>query len=215
MSESITVVIVDDHDLFRLGLRDLLEAQGFDVVAEGSSGEAGVALAARYQPDVVVMDLNMPGIGGVEATLQIGERVESTRVLVLTIVAGEDEVNQAILAGAAGYLLKDAAPDEIAAGVRAAAAGHALVSPRIAALLLERVRAGTQEQAAADGLDRLTERELDVLRLLAAGKSNPDIAAALQISAATAKHHVASILEKLGLENRIEAAVYAARSGLA
>lgn len=215
MSESITVVIVDDHDLFRLGLRDLLQAQGFDVVAEGSSGEAGVTLAARYQPDVVVMDLNMPGIGGVEATRQIGERVESTRVLVLTIVAGEDEVNQAILAGAAGYLLKDAAPDEIAAGVRAAATGHALVSPRIAALLLERVRAGMQEQAAADGLERLTERELDVLRLLAAGKSNPDIAVALQISVATAKHHVASILEKLGLENRIEAAVYAARSGLA
>jgi DNA-binding NarL/FixJ family response regulator len=208
------VLVVDDHDLFRHGLRELLQEQGFEIVGEASSGEAAVALAMRYEPDVVVMDLNMPGIGGVEATRQITERALSSRVLVLTIASGEDEVNDAIMAGAAGYLLKDAAPEEIATGVRAAAVGEASVSPRVAAGLLDRIRSGIQQRPAGQAFDRLTERELEVLRLLGSGMSNSDIAAELHITASTVKNHVASILEKLGLENRTEAAVYAARSGL-
>jgi DNA-binding NarL/FixJ family response regulator len=208
------VLLVDDHALFRRGLRELLIEQGFEIVGEASNGEAGLALAARSRPDVVVMDLSMPGIGGVEATRLMMEQAPASRVLVLTITAGEDEVNDAILAGAAGYLLKDSSVEEIAAGVRAAAAGEALISPRVAAGLLDRIRSGSQQPQVADGLRELTDRERDVLRLLGRGKSNSEIAGELHITTATAKNHVASILEKLGFENRVEAAVYAARGGL-
>jgi DNA-binding NarL/FixJ family response regulator len=210
----IRVVIVDDHALFRHGLRELLVEQGFEVVGEASNGETALALAAQHSPDVLVMDLNMPGIGGVEATRRITDEIPASRVLVLTITSGQDEVNNAILAGAAGYLLKDASPEEIGAGVRAVAAGEALVSPRIAAGLLERIRTGGRDGPPRERLALLTDRELDVLRLLGHGESNSDIAAELHITAATAKNHVASILKKLGFENRIEAAVYAARTGL-
>jgi DNA-binding NarL/FixJ family response regulator len=210
----IRVLLVDDHDLFRRGLRELLAEQGFDIVGEASSGEVAITLAARYEPDVVVMDLRMPGIGGVEATRQIRERVLSSRILVLTIASGEAEVNDAIVAGASGYLLKDAAPEEIAAGVRAAAAGEASVSPSVAAGLLDRIRHGSHGRPAGEALPALTERELEVLRLLGRGMSNADIAAELQITVATVKNHVASILAKLALDNRTEAAVYAARRGL-
>jgi NarL family two-component system response regulator LiaR len=207
-------LVADDHELFRHGLRELLTQEGFDVVGDVSSGEAALTLALRHAPDVVVMDLKMPGIGGVEATRQIAQRVPSTKVLVLTIAAGEEEVNDAIVAGAAGYLVKDAGPDEIAAGVRAAAAGEALVSPRVAARLLERLRSSAAHRPPADAFERLTDRELEVLRLMCRGRSNSEIAAELHIAAATVKNHVASILGKLGLENRTEAAVYAARGGL-
>jgi DNA-binding NarL/FixJ family response regulator len=210
----IRVLLVDDHDLFRHGMRELLAGQGFEIVAEASSGEAAVALAARYEPDVVVMDLSMPGIGGIEATRRISERVPRSRVLVLTIASGEEKVNDAILAGAAGYLLKDATPDEIATGVRSAAAGEASVSPRVAAALLDQIRTGALERPEGERLERLTERELEVVRLLGRGMSNAHIARELHITPATAKNHVASILEKLELDNRTEAAVYAARSGL-
>jgi NarL family two-component system response regulator LiaR len=209
----IRVLIVDDHELFRHGMGQLLAEQGFEIVGEASSGEAAVALATRYEPDVVVMDLSMPGIGGIEATRRITERAPRSRVLVLTIASDEETVNEAIVAGAAGYLLKDATPDEIAAGVRAAAIGEASVSPSVAAGLLERVRSGALRHEGRL-VDRLTERQLQVLRLLGRGMSNDDIAGELHITRATVKNHVASILQKLELDNRTEAAVYAARSGL-
>ena len=208
------VLLIDDHSLFRHGLRELLTEQGFEVVGEASSGETGLAIAARSRPDVVVMDLSMPGIGGVEATRLMAERAPGSRVLVLTITADEERVKDAIRAGAAGYLLKDSSAEEIAAGVRAAAAGEALISPRVAAGLLERIRSGSDEPRATDGLAQLTERECDVLRLLGDGKSNSEIADELHITAATAKNHVASILDKLGVQNRVEAAVLAARAGV-
>ena len=212
--QRIRVVLADDHRLFRQGLRALLEEREIEVVAEAVNGEQAIELAARHAPEVVVMDLSMPGIGGVEATRRIAEAAPSSRVLVLTIAAGEDEVNAAILAGAAGYLLKDEEPEKIVAGVRAAAAGEALISPRIAAGMLERIRAARPEHRATEGLAALTERELEVLARLGKGRSNREIASELHVTAATVKNHVASILGKLGLENRTEAAVYAARAGL-
>jgi DNA-binding NarL/FixJ family response regulator len=208
------VLLVDDHDLFRYGLRELLVEQGFDVVGDAASGELAVSLALRHEPDVVVMDLSMPGIGGVEATRELAARVPGARVLVLTIASGDQDVNDAIVAGAVGYLLKDAAPEEIAVGIRAAAVGEALVSPRVAAGLLDGIRSRGDQRWPEDALKRLSRREVEVLRLLGSGRNNADIARELHITAATAKNHVASILGKLGLENRIEAAVYAARAGL-
>lgn len=210
----IRAVLADDHRLFRAGLRVLLEEHAIEVVAEAPDGEQAVELAIRHSPDVVVMDLSMPGIGGVEATRRISRAVPGSRVLVLTITAEDAEVHAAIVAGAAGYLLKDEDGDEIVAGVRAAAAGHAQISPRVAAGLLNRVRIAGAERSPGELLAKLTEREVEVLRLLGRGRSNADIAAALHITSATAKNHVASILAKLGLENRTEAAVYAARDGL-
>src|SRR5213593_1077777 len=130
--DEVRVVLVDDHDLFRGGLRDLLEAEGLTVVGEASSGEAGVELAGDLAPDVVVMDLNMPGISGVEATRKILEQAPLARILVLTISADDGDVMDAVMAGACGYLLKDASVEELTTGVRAAAAGESSISPRIA-----------------------------------------------------------------------------------
>jgi DNA-binding NarL/FixJ family response regulator len=208
----VRVVIVDDHDLFRRGLRELLEEQGIRVVGEAADGDEAVRLVAHATPDVVVMDLSLPRRSGVEAIRALGTAAPLTRVLVLTISADEATVMEAIMAGASGYLLKDATIAEIAAGVRAAAGGESLISPRIAAGLLERMRTGEVEE----GVERaeLSTRELEVLGLLAEGRDNEEIAATLVISPRTVKNHVSSILAKLQMENRIQAAVYAVRRGL-
>jgi two-component system, NarL family, response regulator LiaR len=212
--EEIRVVLVDDHDLFRRGLRELLEEQGLHVVGEAADGEEAVRLAGHAAPDVVVMDLSLPRTSGVEATRRLAAASPASNVLVLTISADETSVIEAIEAGACGYLLKDASAVDIAAGVRAAADGESLLSPRIAGRLLERLRgprAGDDHGERAE----LSERELEVLRLLAEGRDNDEIAEALVISPRTVKNHVSSILGKLHLENRIQAAVYAVRRGLA
>jgi len=211
---AIRVLIVDDHDLFRQGLRALLTEQGFDVVGESATGEGALVLAGTYEPDVVMMDLSMPGMGGIEATRRLAERTPGSRVVVLTIAAGERDVEDAIAAGAAGYLLKDATPEEIAGGIRAAAAGHAPVSPRVTRGLIERVRDRAGARGIRQAASLLTERELEVLRLMSGGLSNREIADELHVTAATVKNHVASILAKLAVENRVQAAVYAARAGL-
>jgi DNA-binding NarL/FixJ family response regulator len=209
--DDIRVVIVDDHDLFRRGLRELLEEQGIRVVGEAADGVEGMQLATHALPDVVVMDLNMPRLSGVEATRRLAAAAPTVRVLVLTISADDDDVLDAIEAGASGYLLKDASMSEIAAGVRAAAAGEALLSPRIATHILRRIRSGGEgEIQRAD----LSERELQVLRLMAQGRENAEIAEALVISPRTVKNHISSILSKLHMENRIQAAVYAVRRGI-
>jgi DNA-binding NarL/FixJ family response regulator len=214
-SEEVRVVLVDDHDLFRGGLRDLLEAAGLTVVGEASDGEGGVRAVATLAPDVVVMDLNMPGITGVDATKQILEQAPLARVIVLTISAEDSDVMDAMMAGACGYLLKDASVEELVAGVRAAAAGESSISPRIATKVLARLRhdAGEREEAARINTG-LSEREIEVLRLLAEGKGNSEIAQELFISPKTVKNHIASILMKLQIENRIQAAVFAVRSGI-
>jgi DNA-binding NarL/FixJ family response regulator len=170
-TKSIRVVVVDDHDLFRSGLVRLLSEQdGIDVVEEAADGERAVRVAGRVRPDVVLMDLGLPGISGIEATRHILEQMPRANVLVLTISDAERDVIDAILAGARGYLLKESTLDEIIGGIRSAAVGQSTLSPRIAAGLLDRLRALEQSGRAREGEAALTERELEILGLIAAGK---------------------------------------------
>ncbi len=208
------VLLVDDHDLFRTGLRNLLEEQGLQIVGEASNGKDAIRQVRELAPDIVVMDLNMPGITGVEATREITSFAPLTRVLVLTISDQNEDVMDAIVAGACGYLVKDSSIQELIRGITAAAVGESLISPPIAAKVLERVRAVTLDQGAQTIRAELSERELEVLRLIANGKDNSQIAAALHISPKTVKNHISNILMKLQIENRIQAAVYAVRSGI-
>ena len=209
------VLLVDDHDLFRTGLRNLLEEQGVQVVGEAATGNDAIRHVRELAPDVVVMDLNMPGISGVEATRQITSIAPLTRVVVLTISDQDADVMDAILAGACGYLLKDSSIQELMAGIRAASHGESLISPTIAAKVLQRVRAtSTQPEIANTIRAELSDREIEVLKLIANGKDNALIAAELHISPKTVKNHISNILMKLQIENRIQAAVYAVRSGI-
>ena len=212
---SVRVLLVDDHDLFRTGLRNLLEERGVQVAGEAGQGADAVRLVRELAPDVVVMDLHMPGMSGIEAIRQIHGFAPLTRVLVLTISDQDDDVLDAILAGACGYLLKDASVDDLIRGIVAAAVGESLVSPAIAGKVLQQVRATGVSPEAADTLrTELSERELDVLKLIAAGNDNAMIAAQLHISPKTVKNHISNILMKLQIDNRIQAAVYAVRSGI-
>ena len=206
---------MDDHDLFRTGLRTLLEEQEVDVVGEADTGTRALEQIRETAPEVVVMDLNMPGISGVEATRQIAMIAPLTRVLVLTISDQDADVMDAILAGACGYLLKDSSIDELMAGIRAAAAGESLVSPAIASKVLQRLRATSSSPREAETIrSELSDREIQVLKLIANGKDNAMIAAELHISPKTVKNHISNILMKLQIDNRIQAAVYAVRSGI-
>jgi DNA-binding NarL/FixJ family response regulator len=213
--EELRVLLVDDHDLFRTGLRTLLEEQGLQVIGEAENGQVALRLVGELAPDVVIMDLNMPGLTGVETTRRITGASPLTRVVVLTISVEDDDVMNAVMAGACGYLLKDSSIDQLIAGIRAAAGGESLISPQIAAKLLQRLRAQTADTgAAATILAELSDRELEVLRLIANGKDNAVIARELFISPKTVKNHISNILMKLQIENRIQAAVYAVRSGI-
>ena len=214
-ASSVRVLLVDDHDLFRTGLRNLLEERGVQIAGEAGQGADAVRLVRELAPDVVVMDLHMPGMTGIEAIRQIHGFAPLTRVLVLTISDQDDDVLHAILAGACGYLLKDASVDELIRGIVAASVGESLVSPAIAGKVLQQVRATAISPEAADTIRaELSDRELDVLKLIAAGNDNAMIAAQLHISPKTVKNHISNILMKLQIENRIQAAVYAVRSGL-
>ena len=213
--EQLRVVIADDHDLFRTGLRNLLEEQGVQIVGEAATGAEAVRSVREIAPDIVVMDLNMPGMGGVEATRHIAAIAPLTRVVVLTISDEDADVLDAIMAGACGYLLKDSSIHELLAGIEAASRGESLISPRIAAQVLQRVRAtSTQPEIANTIRAELSEREIEVLKLIANGKDNALIAAELHISPKTVKNHISNILMKLQIDNRIQAAVYAVRSGI-
>jgi len=213
--EELRILIVDDHDLFRAGLRHLLGEQGIKVVAEAPDGETAIRLAQELAPDVVIMDINMPGLTGVETTRELTGHVPTCRVVVLTISAEDEDVASAVVAGACGYLLKDSSIQELVAGIRAAAGGEALLSPYVAGKLLQRLR---DEWSPAEELEtiraELSEREIEVLKLIANGKDNADIAGELFISPKTVKNHISNILMKLQIENRIQAAVYAVRSGI-
>lgn len=210
--ESISVFLVDDHQVVRQGLRDFLELQDdIEVIGEASSGVEAVQHIKQLLPDVVVMDLVMPEMDGVETTRRVKAISPSTHVIVLTSFADDDKVFPAIKAGAISYLLKDVSPLELARAVRAAKRGEAVLHPEVAAKLMQEFstpRPSEQEN------ESLTEREMDVLRLIARGHSNREIADALVISEKTVKTHVSNILSKLHLADRTQAAIYALRQRL-
>jgi DNA-binding NarL/FixJ family response regulator len=209
-SDSIRIVLADDHAFFREGLARLLSNAGIEVVAQVADGQAAVEAAIEHAPDVVVMDLSMPGLSGLEATRQLQERAPASRVLVLTVSDSEADVIDAVVAGASGYVLKDAPKEEVIAAVQAVAAGHALISPRIASTLLGRIRQQEDSSPAVREVE-LSTRELEVLSLLAEGRANAEIGEALFISLSTVRNHISSILMKLHVDNRVQAAVRAVR----
>lgn len=212
----IRVLVVDDHDLFRTGMASLLGAEpDIEVVAQASGGRRAVQLASELRPDVVLMDLRMPDLEGPDATRAILQRRPDTRVIALTVLASEDAVTTALRAGASGFLAKDTAIDDVVTAVRAAAVGSAWLSPRAAELVLGSLRRPNSSREPDPGLiNELSPRELDVLRLIAQGLENAQIAERLNISPRTVKNHVSSILAKLNLPSRIQAATYAVRRGL-
>jgi len=219
MSESgdrpIRVLLVDDHAVVRKGLRALLDREsGIDVTGEAEDGEQALRAADRLHPDVILMDLEMAGIGGIEATRRISETHPDTKVVVLTSHASEEDVFPALKAGAFGYLLKHSAPEDVLQAIRQAYHGETVLHPAIARVVLQELH----RPAAAKQLqttDPLSERELDVLRLIARGMSNQDIASTLVVGEATVRSHVSSILRKLQLASRTQAVLYALRAGLA
>jgi DNA-binding NarL/FixJ family response regulator len=213
MSSPLTVVVVDDHVLFRSGLRKLLQEGEIQVAGEASSAESGVELVERLEPDVAIMDLNLPGMSGHDAIRRLASIAPRTQVLVLTISANESDVTDAVLAGACGYLLKDASVVDILAGVRAAASGESMISPRMAKALLEQVRRHERSDGRRQ-IESLSSREREVLRLVVEGKDNATIASELFISPYTVKNHISNILLKLNVNNRIQAAVLAVRDRL-
>jgi DNA-binding NarL/FixJ family response regulator len=210
-----TVALVDDQALVRDGLRLILELAGVVVVGEAADGEEGVRLVEEQRPDVVLMDLRMPRMDGIEATRRLVAAGVPTRILVLTTFDGEEHAYQALRAGASGYLLKDVGGDRLVAAVEAAAAGEMPLAPAVVArLVASYVRRPQAPPAAADRLAPLSEREVEVLGLIGAGRSNPEIAEQLFISLATVKSHVRHILAKLDLRDRAQAIVLAHESGL-
>jgi DNA-binding NarL/FixJ family response regulator len=206
--------VIDDHPIFRNALHELLAEHGIPVVGQAADGEQGVALVEKLAPDLAVMDISMPGISGIEATRRIRASCPATRVLVLTVSPDSETVTEAVAAGACGYLLKDAEPDDLVMGIRFASVGGSLLSAPVAEGLLERVSSPPEPAIPEEVRTRLTERELEVLRLLAQGKENAEIAEDLVISPQTVKNHVSSLLAKLEVENRLQAAVAAVRGGL-
>lgn len=215
--DAIRVLIVDDHALFRRGLQMVLEGEGdIDVVGEAEDGHEAVEKAENTTPDVVLMDVRMPKRSGIEATRVIKDTLPSTKILMLTISDEEADLYEAIKAGASGYLLKEISIEEVADAVRAVHAGQSLISPSMASKLLNEFAAMVKrrdERAQVPG-PRLTDRELEVLKLVAKGLNNRDIGQELFISENTVKNHVRNILEKLHLHSRMEAVVYAVREKL-
>ena len=215
--DAIRVLIVDDHALFRRGLQMVLEGEpDIDVVGEASDGHEAIERAEATTPDVVLMDVRMPKRSGIEATRTIKDTLPSTKILMLTISDEEADLYEAIKAGASGYLLKEISIEEVASAVRQVQAGQSLISPSMASKLLNEFAAMVKrrdERTQVPG-PRLTERELEVLKLVAKGMNNRDIGSELFISENTVKNHVRNILEKLHLHSRMEAVVYAVREKL-
>jgi DNA-binding NarL/FixJ family response regulator len=207
------VIVVDDHELFRTGLVGLLEERGIRVVGKAGLAADGIQKTLDLRPDVVLMDLDMPGMSGIEATQRLSAAAPLSRVLVLTVLERDEDVMNALLAGAAGYLLKDALIDQVVEGIRAVARGESMISPRIAMHLIRRLREPAELAPAITGAD-LTAREFQVLELVARGMDNQEIAETMHLSPHTVKNHVSSLLVKLQVENRIQAAVRAVRAGL-
>ena len=213
MNEPITVLLVDDHEVVRQGVRAFLDAQpDIVVVAEAESGEKAIIMAIENAPDVALMDLIMPGIDGVEATRQIKRVSPKTQVIVLTSYHEDKHIFPAIRAGALSYLLKNVGPTELAEAVRKAAVGEAVLHPGVATRLVRELRGERRERP--NPFTELSDRELEVLQLIANGRKNAEIAEQLVISEKTVKNHVSNILGKLHLEDRTQAAVLAWREGV-
>ena len=212
-----SVLIADDQALVRVGLRKILESEPETVVVgEAADGEDAVEAVRRLRPDLVLMDIRMPVLDGIEATRRIIRAHPATRVLMLTTFGLDTYVYEALRAGASGFMLKDAPPEEIVAAVRIVAGGDALLAPAVTRAVIEEYTRHPQPQSqpAPPKLDELTPREREVLDLLARGRSNTEICAQLVISEATAKTHVARILQKLGLRDRVQAVIFAYENGL-
>jgi DNA-binding NarL/FixJ family response regulator len=212
---TVRVVVADDHALLRAGLVTVLASdEGIEVVAEADSGPAAVAAVAEHRPDVVLMDVEMPGGDGIAATARIVSETPATRVLILTMFDLDEYVLEGLRAGASGFLLKTTPPHDVIAGVHACAAGDTTLGPSVLARLVDSY-VSRPAPASAPGLDELTDRELDVLRTMARGLSNVEVARELHLAETTVKTHVAHILLKLGVRDRLQAVVVAHRSGLA
>ncbi len=215
MSEIGRVMIVDDHSLFRSGLARLLEAKGLEVVGEAADGLEALAIARQTQPDVVLMDLRMPRCDGLEATRLLREQMPDVKVVILTVSDEDEDLFAAIRAGAHGYLLKNVAPDELVKLLEGIGNGEAAISGSMASRLLQEFAATTKASAnRAAAAHVLTAREMEVLRCVAAGNSNREVAQMLAISENTVKNHLRNILEKLHLANRVQAVAYAIRRGI-
>lgn len=215
MSEArpVRVLLADDHTLLREGVRRSLEDAGLTVVAEAADGEEAIALAEEHRPDVVLMDVSMPGGGGVEATRVIRSRLPDVEVLMLTMHAESDVMGEAFRAGAAGYLVKDCTTDEIVSMLRKVAGGETDFSPAIASSMLAEAQPGRTAAGKAEA-PLLTPREEDVLKLIADGASTPEVGKALYISTKTVRHHLSSIYEKLDSRDRTQAVLRAVRMGI-
>jgi NarL family two-component system response regulator LiaR len=213
MSEKITVLLVDDHKVVRQGLHAFLQAQAdIEVVGEADSGETAVTLAVEHAPDVVLMDLVMPGMDGVTATRQVKAQSPRTQIIMLTSYHQDEHIFPAIRAGALSYLLKDIEPAALADAVRQAAQGEAVLHPRVAARVVQELHGSREESV--NVFTELSDREMEVLRLIADGANNSSIAEQLVISEKTVKSHVSNILSKLHLADRTQAAVLAWRKGV-
>ncbi len=213
--EPIRVIIVDDQELFRRGLTMLMDAEtGLDVVGEAGDGQTGIELASRVAPDVVLLDVRMPKVSGIEACVAIKETVPAAKILMLTVSDEESDLYEAVKSGANGYLLKDSSIEEVAQAIRVVADGQSLISPSMAVKLIDEFKQMSKPDRGQTSTFRLTERELEVLRLVAQGLNNKDIAKRLFISENTVKNHVRNLLEKLQLHSRMEAVLYAVREKL-
>lgn len=213
---TVRVLLVDDQPMMRTGLRLILEAEpDLAVVGESGNGEQAVEDARGLQPDVIVMDIRMPRVDGIEATRRILATGSPAKVLILTTFAIDEHVIDGLRAGASGFLVKDDAPTALVDAIRIVAAGEAILAPQVTRRLLQRFASlPPADRPRPPALDRLTDRETDVLQALAAGMSNAEVAAALFVSEATVKTHVAHLLDKLGLRDRVQAVIYAYESGL-
>jgi DNA-binding NarL/FixJ family response regulator len=220
VTDDIRVLLVDDQSMLRLGFRMVLSAEeGIEVVGEAGDGAAGFAMTKALQPDVVLMDVRMPGVDGIEATRRIVAEAPGARVIILTTFDLDEYAFAALRAGASGFLLKDARPEELASAIRAVAAGDAAVAPRVTRRMLElfaeRLPDAAVTPASDERLDALTPREHEIFAALGEGLSNAEIAARFVLSEATVKTHVARVLGKLGLRDRVQAVVLAYETGVA
>jgi DNA-binding NarL/FixJ family response regulator len=213
---TVRVVLADDQALVRRGFRLILEAEpDIEVVAEAEDGQQAIDAVRRHRPAVVLMDIQMPGLDGLEATRRILADADShTRVLILTTFEHDDYVFQALQLGASGFLLKTAPPEDLITAVRVVARGEALLSPSVTRRVIQEVTRHHRRVPRPPDLDRLTQRELEVLRLVAEGLTNAEIAAQLYVSEATVKTHTSNVLSKLGLRDRVQAVIFAYRHGL-